>query len=62
MLETGTGASGVAAARFGCGALAFTFLGAGATSEAFEDVRYVAREVARVAQPCPVDVDAITPQ
>lgn len=60
VLETGTDDSGAAAARFSCGGLVLSFLGRNDTPAAFEDVRSVAEAVARVAQPCPVDADAIT--
>ena len=60
VLETGNSASGGAAARFACGALALTFLGVDDSPEASEDVRYVAQEVARAAQPCPASAEAIT--
>lgn len=59
VLETGTDVSGSAAARFACGGIAFTILGSDDIVAAFEDVRSVAEAVARAAQPCPVDADAI---
>lgn len=59
-LETGADATGAAAARLSCGGLVLSFLGRNDTPEAFEDVRGVAEAVARAAQPCPVDADAIT--
>lgn len=59
VLETGTDARGAAAARFGCGTLAMTFLGPDATAQSLEDVQGVARDVARAAQPCPADVGSI---
>lgn len=59
-LETGADESGAAAARFACGGLVLSFLGRNDTPEAFEDVRYVAQEVARAAQPCPASAEAIT--
>lgn len=61
-LETGTDATGAAAARLTCGGLVLSFLGRNDTPEAFEDVRSVAEAVVRVARPCPVNADAITVQ